>query len=161
VKSTEQDVPDRQIGVVAVVNAALVVNAVALRPLHKVAKPTGRAHIPVVEQLHDAADRDRDSRRLGREAEHEEQERSPENRVGGDLERVLVEARCHLDPRGAVMDLVEQAPQQRDFMTGAMPPVIRECNGEVANGCAAEDAELPCTVDQAVLLQPGIEGMTG
>ena len=59
------------------------------------------------------------------------------------------------------MDLVKQAPQQRDLMTGAMPPVIRECDGKVAKGCATKDAEPLRTVDQAVLLQPSIQDMAG
>src|SRR5688572_3767692 len=47
-KSAEQDVEQRQVGIVVLMNAAAVMNTVALRPLHDVSQPLRRADVDVL-----------------------------------------------------------------------------------------------------------------
>ena len=61
--------------------------------------------------------------------------------VGNELERVLVEARDHLDALRAVMQLMHPLPEELNLMAPAMPPVVHEREHQVAEQRTTGDTE--------------------
>jgi hypothetical protein len=113
-------------------NTLLVVDAVTLRALEDIPAPVRRLEVPVVEQL--AQPRQEDGSRCSRRAETQNQiqEHACQQAVDRDLQRVLVEGGEYLQPLRAVVNLMEPTPEQRDFMTPAVPPVIDEGGSQVS-----------------------------
>src|SRR5262249_10262326 len=129
----EEHVPKRKIREVVAMTAALMMDTVTLRSLDQIAKPVRGAYVPVIEQLGNPGQQERKARALRAQAEEDVKDGGCKSDVDQNSGRVLVEGGNNLQPRCAVVNLMEPAPQERNFMTDAMPPVIHECNCEVAD----------------------------
>ena len=120
-KSAEQHVPDRKVGVVVVVDAHPVVDAVRLGPLDAIAQPLRRPHVPVLEDSVDG--RITDQRRRERlEAQHDDgDEELQQPDLQHHLERVKDHRARDVDAARTVVELVDQAPEGGHVVYGAMP----------------------------------------
>lgn len=88
-----------------------MVNAVHLRTLEEVANPLGRANTRVVKKFTERCARRIDGAGLYGQAQKSVNECAADERIYYHLTGMFVERGDQLDPLGAVMDLVEQAPQ--------------------------------------------------
>src|SRR5262245_9055891 len=107
VKCAEEDVEDRQIGEIAVMPAACVMARVALRALHDVAQPAGRADVAVLEDRQQRRREQDDGGSFRRDADDQCQaetgQHGPPDHVGGtEPERAI-----GVQPLGAMMQLME------------------------------------------------------
>ena len=110
VVGAEEHVPPDDVAVVVPVLVLFVVDAVHLGALEDVTNPPRRADVGVIEELTESATRRVHSAGGGIEPQQRVDDEAAEHRVRDHLERVLVEARDHLETPRAVVNLVEAAP---------------------------------------------------
>src|SRR6266446_2448644 len=112
--------------------SALMVHAMALGALQDIAQPVRCPDVPMIEKLGKAGGGESEPGARGVQAEQREDDQGREQPVHEDLDRMLVEAGQHLDAGRAVMKLMEPAPEKRDLMARAVPPVVDEGDRDIA-----------------------------
>ncbi|MEN3368612.1 MAG: hypothetical protein V7609_755 [Verrucomicrobiota bacterium] len=131
-EGAEEHVPDRQVREIVGVMTKLMMNAMRLRPLEKVADPGRRLDVPMIEELADCDEQRVVTRGSDVTAEERIDDHAADNGIEPDLHRVLIEAGQDLKPTRRVVNLMQCAPQKSRFVPIAMPPVEYE-GGENIN----------------------------
>src|SRR5688500_13324634 len=81
IEGSEDDVPTRQVGIIAAVMRAFVMTPMAFRALKHESKPIRRAYIAVIKQLGNPRDRNDDCRGVGTEAHDDVQNEARQNAI--------------------------------------------------------------------------------
>lgn len=110
----------------------LVVHAVALRTLDDVAQPTRSRDVPVIEELRQPGEQHGSGRGADVQSHDQVQHGARKEAVQGHLERVLVEARHHLQTARSMMNVMDVSPEERHGVPRTMPPVVDERDDAVA-----------------------------
>lgn len=122
-ESAEQQVEERQVRIVARVHAALVMTGVAFRPLDDVAEPARRADVGMLEDVEERGRVD-DERRRFRAQAHEQRQAQAEQCGEADYVRGAEPERAiGIQALGAVVHLVERAPQTIRPVHGPVPEI--------------------------------------
>lgn len=129
--------------------------------LKEVANPTRCAQVAVVEVLAEDREYIEPGRTLGRCTEKAEDQRTREDGIGNDLDRMFIERRDHFDSGRAVMDLMKHAPERSEMVTRAMPPIENECSDEPAEQTLEKCGHDMGDVKGRHALEPSVPGNAG
>src|SRR5690349_7027962 len=115
-------------------DTALMVRRMALRALDDVAEPLRRADIGMLEQAEEGGEQVDDDRRIGADTETEHQRQAADKGEAKRVERMEIERAPDVDALGAVVHLVEPAPQERRVVHRPMPSINAELEREETTG---------------------------
>lgn len=146
VERTQQQVKQRQIGVIASVYPTLVVTRVTFRALNEITQPLGCAQVTVLKNGHEGGHQhDEGSGLWGNTNDHRETE-ATQCRPTDHIHRTEPEGAIRIETLRAVMHLMEDAPQQVGPMHRAVPNVDTEFIDEQTRHRAAGRTQ-PCQVE--------------
>ncbi len=132
VESTEEHIPNGQIGKVLVMFTALMMDAVHLGTLEKIADPTGSLDVHVVKVFTEGSIEKTPGSRFNGKTEKEIIDGTDDERVNDDLAWMLVERGDGLDATGAMMHLMKSQPEKIHVVTQTVPPIKKQGHDDVA-----------------------------
>ena len=132
VESTEEHIPNGQIGKVLVMFTTLVMDAVHLGTLEKIADPAGSLDVHVIKVFTEGSIEKTPGSRLDRKTEKEIIDGPDDERVDDDLAWMLVEGGDGLDTARAMVYLMKGQPEKIHVVTQAVPPVKKQGHYDVA-----------------------------
>jgi len=130
---TEQHVPPGYVPVIVFVALVLVVDAMHLWSLKKIAHPVRRFDIRVVKELSHCAAEGEHRSALKTKPQEAIDKQTANDRICNHFQGMFVKRSDHFDTLWAVMDLVEAEPQEVNPMTPAVPPIEDECANKVGH----------------------------
>src|SRR5688572_32738537 len=91
------------------------------------------SNIPMVEKFGGGGQERVNSAGLNAAAERRIDDRTAQDGVEGDLERMLVKARHNLEPLRRMMQLVAKAPEQLRIVPQSVPPIINKGRKQIGD----------------------------
>ena len=152
-KRSEQNIPERHVGEVVIVQPHAVMDAVGFRALNDVAEPLRRAHVPVLEIAGERVQVADERRRQRLQTEHDYRREQQEGDLHQHLQRMKHHRTGNVHAIGAVVQLVQRAPEKIHAVHGPMVGIVDAFEHDKANYRATDNAELRA-VEPAVRFEP-------